>query len=144
MPRLGSTGAPPAAAMQSLFVWPNRLVVPMNGENPAVRAVLRKLQPRIKGLLVISVPRAALLRTQCASPPPNHPPPSGTTTAMLASIICKVPPTLTIAGFWVDVTPVVLGCDRRPPKTRLSHPRRSCAAENSSLGNIHAAVIYMV
>eukprot|EP00892_Ulva_mutabilis_P005506 jgi/Ulvmu1/3327/UM155_0010.1 len=46
----------------SLFVWPNRLVVPMNGEDPSVKAVLRKLEPRIKGLLVVSVSRAALLR----------------------------------------------------------------------------------
>ena len=49
--------------MQTLFVWPNRFVLGM-GKRDNVRALVRQLQPRVKGLLALRVERAVNL--QCA------------------------------------------------------------------------------
>lgn len=52
-----SAGLTASGRMQTLFVWPNRLVVGM-GSAEAVQQVAPMLRPRIKGLLGLTIERA--------------------------------------------------------------------------------------
>lgn len=138
--------------MQSLFVWPNRLVVPMNGQNPAVKEVLQKLQPRIKGLLAITVSRATLLLAPCAPPHTAAGPPRPDTrlarshiAALIAAqcntaalrytpsqFMCQYPPMRThhmLRFFW-----------KHPPEQRSMSPgRRACDVPGKLLRSLGAS-----
>lgn len=65
---LCSRKAATMGAVQGLFVWPNRLIIANGGDNPRVKPHLPRLQPKLKGLLAVTVHRAFLptLTPQCA------------------------------------------------------------------------------
>ena len=51
--------------MQTLFVWPNRFVLGM-GRRDNMQAIVRQLQPRVKGLLALQLDCAANVRCAAA------------------------------------------------------------------------------
>lgn len=55
-----------ATTVQTLFVWPNRVIVGMGGRE-AAKEVVPLLQPRIKGILAISLHRGVQLPGTCAA-----------------------------------------------------------------------------
>lgn len=55
--------------LQRLFVWPNRLVIPMRSRNhPLIKPILPSIQPHIKGIVAVVVKRGAGLPIPCAAP----------------------------------------------------------------------------